>query len=317
MSNAISESGLTFEEHNDVTAALLAYWTSRDEARLAQEARGGVLDVGGRSGVTSGGHLDRVAQLLGRVCIAAGAPDTQVYYKAPKGDPVEGTSAAAGFILPGWFRPTKQWDVVVHHGSGDNRVPIAVIELKSQNGPSYSSNSNNRAEEALGNALDLASAKREGLIPGDPWTGYVFVIEDDVISSETRGRNDRGFYRKAEIFNDWSYVSRVQHLCEMLVREGLYNASWGVATRRPSCPGTANKPNRCPQLRKGISPHQHQFSWRDMDSGVSGYAQFVGQLRQHIASYYPESTNTALTSTTNPALSPRRAKGVPDPERLA
>jgi hypothetical protein len=62
---------MTPEQERDVETALLAYWTSRDEAAAAQLARG-AKDVGGRQHVTSGGHLDRVAQLIARICIAAG-----------------------------------------------------------------------------------------------------------------------------------------------------------------------------------------------------------------------------------------------------
>jgi hypothetical protein len=57
--------GMTPEQFEAVNTALFAYWTSREDARLAQIAKG-TTDVGGRLGVTAGGHLDRVAQLLGR-----------------------------------------------------------------------------------------------------------------------------------------------------------------------------------------------------------------------------------------------------------
>ncbi len=120
----------------------------------------GTTDVGGRLGVTAGGHLDRVAQLLGRICIAVGAPKSEVYYNAPKDDPQKKPGRAIGYTLPGYFRPTKQWDCVVYFDG----KPIVIIELKSQNGPSYGNNANNRAEEALGNALDLQRAMSEGLI---------------------------------------------------------------------------------------------------------------------------------------------------------
>lgn len=255
---------MTPEQKIDVSTALLAYWTSRDEAAAAQAAKG-VVDVGGRAGVTSGGHLDRVAQLLGRICIAAGAPASQVYYKAPADDPLKRTGSAVGFTLPGWFRPTKQWDLVVHHGDGANRMPIAIVELKSQNGPSFGNNANNRAEEAIGNALDLARAKSEGLIPGDPWTGYAFVIEDDANSRLARGKNDRGMYPRAPLFADWSYISRVQHLCQRLLDEGLYDAAWAVTTSRPPA-----------------------FSWHELDENVSGYVRFITGLTAAIEKYYPD-----------------------------
>jgi len=49
--------------------------------------------------------------------------------------------------LPGWFRAEKKWDlVIVHEGE-----LLAAIEFKSQIGPSFGNNFNNRTEEAIGN----------------------------------------------------------------------------------------------------------------------------------------------------------------------
>ena len=60
--------------------------------------------------------------------------------------------------LPGYFRPTKLWDLVVIY---EGRL-VAAIELKSQVGPSFGNNFNNRTEEAIGTAHDFWTAYREG-----------------------------------------------------------------------------------------------------------------------------------------------------------
>jgi hypothetical protein len=250
---------LTPEQEKDVTTALLAFWTSQDEAARAQAARG-VVDVGGRAGVTSGGHLDRVAQLLGRMCIEAGAPVDQVYYKYPTDDPNRRAGASIGFTLPGYFRPTKQWDLVAYH----ENTPIVAVELKSQKGPSYGNNANNRAEEALGNAMDFRRAQKAGLIPGDPWIGYVFVIQDDTKSRLARGTQDRGRFPKDPIFEGWSYVERVRRLSQRLVEEGHYDSAWAVATGAPP-----------------------DFSWDELDADASGYVQFLTGMTAAIGKHYP------------------------------
>ena len=59
--------------------------------------------------------------------------------------------------LPGFFRPTKEWDLLVVK----DRMLIAAIEAKSQVGPSFGNNFNNRTEEAMGSSLDLWTAFRE------------------------------------------------------------------------------------------------------------------------------------------------------------
>ncbi|GAA2627213.1 hypothetical protein Adu01nite_58970 [Paractinoplanes durhamensis] len=120
---------MTPDQENDVHDALLAYWTSRAHAKDQQTIRG-ITDVGERAGVTSGTHLDRVAQLLAEVCVAAGAPRHAVHYRVPETDPYWRKNSTDGYTLPGYYRPTKQWDVVVYHLN----APIVAIELKSQTG---------------------------------------------------------------------------------------------------------------------------------------------------------------------------------------
>lgn len=72
--------------------------------------------------------------------------------------------------LPGYYRPTKKWDIVVVSAQ---RL-IAAIELKSQVGPSFGNNFNNRIEEAIGNAVDVWRAYEEGTFGSvRPWLGYV------------------------------------------------------------------------------------------------------------------------------------------------
>jgi hypothetical protein len=116
------------QQEQHVETALLAYWTARDEAARAQAARGR-LDVGARQTVTSGGHLDRVAQLLARVCMASGAPADRVFYKMPKDDPNYRNRRSSGFTLPGYFRPTKAWDVVVHDHSDGFELVGEILDL--------------------------------------------------------------------------------------------------------------------------------------------------------------------------------------------
>ena len=78
-------------------------------------------------------------------------------------------------ILPGYYRATKEWDMVILPGG---RL-AAVIELKSM-ASSFGNNLNNRAEEALGSALDIWVAYRENAFgaTGQPWLGYLLLLAD-------------------------------------------------------------------------------------------------------------------------------------------
>lgn len=56
--------------------------------------------------------------------------------------------------LPGFFRPTKKWDLlVVREGQ-----LLVALEAKSQTGPSFGNNFNNRTEEAIGTGTTLLAA---------------------------------------------------------------------------------------------------------------------------------------------------------------
>jgi type II restriction enzyme len=68
------------------------------------------------------------------------------------------------------------WDLLVIH---EGRL-VAAIELKSQVGPSFGNNFNNRAEEAIGTAHDLWTAYREGAFGKQPrpFVGWLMLVED-------------------------------------------------------------------------------------------------------------------------------------------
>jgi hypothetical protein len=56
--------------------------------------------------------------------------------------------------IPGYFRSEKKWDLLVVTKSGGMNRLVLAIELKSMAG-STGKNLNNRAEEIIGNAVDL------------------------------------------------------------------------------------------------------------------------------------------------------------------
>lgn len=150
--------------------AVRAFWRVRARQARAQGGRTGTKDTGNRSAVTGGQHADGFVQLIGNVLVQAGLPRTAVHVVKRQR------------VLPGYFRPSKDWDVVV---KVDNDL-IAVVELKSQVG-SFGNNFNNRVEEAIGNATDFWTAYREGSYAPSvrPWLGYLMLLE----STRARSRH--------------------------------------------------------------------------------------------------------------------------------
>ena len=126
--------------------------------------------------------------------------------------------------LPGYFRPEKKWDLIV---VADDQL-VAAMEFKSQAGPSFGNNFNNRTEEAIGSATDVWTAYREGrlgkLAGFKPLLGYFFLLEDcekvhrPVSSEEPHFKVDPGF-------NGASYAKRYEILCKRLVLERLYDVA--------------------------------------------------------------------------------------------
>jgi hypothetical protein len=129
--------------------------------------------------------------------------------------------------LPGFYRPTKNWDLVVIEGD----VLVAAIELKSQVG-SVGNNFNNRTEEAIGNAIDLRRAYEAGLLGRvPPWLGYVFVLEESPQSNNPVRITSTPF-NTDRVFTRTSYSDRYNVLCRRLVSDGLYDAACFVTSSR-------------------------------------------------------------------------------------
>lgn len=123
--------------------------------------------------------------------------------------------------LPGFFRPTKDWDLVVTYKG----ILVAAIELKALGGPSFGNNYNNRVEEALGNAVDVSHANLASLVgPEKPWLGYFFVMEDHPRSACPAQNPRTKTFRVDPRWVNRSYQQRFVVTGERLLDEGLYDA---------------------------------------------------------------------------------------------
>ncbi len=131
--------------------------------------------------------------------------------------------------LPGFFRPTKEWDLLVVK----NGTLIAAIEAKSQVGPSFGNNFNNRTEEAMGSALDLWTAYREGafLSSPQPFLGYFFMLEN-CPASNTPVRVKEPHFKVFREFVSASYMKRYELFCRKLVMERHYSSAAFITSNR-------------------------------------------------------------------------------------
>lgn len=203
--------------------AVQAFWAGRDDA-LQRQIDTGKVDAGTRGAVTSGSHMGAIEALIVDVLEEAGLDRLDVKTKV-------------GIELPGYFRPEKRWDLlVVSRGQ-----LVTAIEFKSQVGPSFGNNYNNRVEEAIGNATDIWTAFREGRLgPSRPFLGYFFLLEDTArVHTPVRARQP--YFPIDPAFGDASYAQRYSILCQRLVLERLYDATClALATRET--PSTVSHP---------------------------------------------------------------------------
>ena len=168
-------------------------------------------DTGLRGAVTAGKNMDGFISLAKALVCANGLEQASVFERGQV------------LTLPGFFRPTKLWDMlVIYRGQ-----LVAALEFKSQSGPSFGNNFNNRTEEAIGSAHDLWTAYREGALgtgASRPFLGWLMLLED-CDASRARVKNVEPNFPVFPEFKGASYARRYDILCRKLIQEGLYDAA--------------------------------------------------------------------------------------------
>jgi len=227
--------------------AVQAFWGSREMARKKQVEMG-KADQGERAGVTAGKNMDGFRSIIVDVVRNNGLEDGDIMFQRKV------------ITLPGFFRPTKQWDMLVMYKD----QLVAVLEFKSQVGPSFGNNFNNRAEEAIGSAHDFWVAYREGAFgknAAKPFIGW-FILLEDAPESRSPVREVSPHFPLFPEFNSTSYAERYNILCRKLVQEQLYTAAAIVLSPR------SNGKNG---------------SYSELDE-LTGVKTFVTRLAGHVAS---------------------------------
>lgn len=210
-----------------VSLAVTSFWGTRAGSRT-NKPQGGTRDA-----VVGGKNMDGFVDLVRRVVIHCGMPSESVQTRKSQ------------LVLPGFFRATKNWDVLVIH----ERRLLGVFEFKSQVG-SFGNNFNNRSEEVIGSAADLWVAHHHGAYsdgpkrsrsgvselapallnpsfmtdPRPPFLAWLMLLEESDASLASV-RCDSPHYQVFEEFRGASYARRYQILCERLMERQLYSAA--------------------------------------------------------------------------------------------
>lgn len=196
--------------------AVQAFWGNREVARQKQ-IESGKADQGERAGVTAGKNMDGFLALVLDIVRANGLAHAQIHQQR------------SVLTLPGYFRPTKLWDLLVTH-KGEL---IVAIELKSQVGPSFGNNFNNRTEEAIGTAHDLWTAYREEAFGKQPrpFVGWLMLVED-APESRSPVKDRSPHFPLFKEFRGASYLDRYDLLCQRLTQEQLYTTAALITSPR-------------------------------------------------------------------------------------
>lgn len=188
--------------------AVQSFWDARAHQQQKQ-VDAGKIDAGTRGAVTGGSQMGALETLLTDVLLSAGLASDHI-------------RARTALELPGYYRPEKKWDLLV---VVEGQLLLAV-EFKSQVGPSFGNNFNNRTEEAIGNAEDIWTAYREGRFGKyrPPFLGYFFLLED-CPRVHAPVKNTEPYFAVDPVFKGASYAKRYEVLCERLVLERKYSAT--------------------------------------------------------------------------------------------
>jgi len=196
--------------------AVKAFWGNRATA-FSKQLELGRADQGERAGVTAGKNMDGFITLIQDLVRANGLTDAHMMM------------GRRVLSLPGFFRPTKLWDLLIIN---DGRL-VAALELKSQVGPSFGNNFNNRTEEAIGTSVDLWTAFREGAF-GEaprPFVAWLMLVED-APASRSPVRDTSPHFPLFPDFRSASYLDRYNILCRKLTQERLYTTATILASPR-------------------------------------------------------------------------------------
>lgn len=193
----------------NIQQAVRQFWTAQSLQKGRQGSKTGQKDYGRRSAVTGGKQMDGFVELLKKLLIESGVPAEFIF------------DQRRSLHLPGYFRPTKQWDVVIVYKD----LLVAAVELKSHVG-SFGNNANNRAEEAIGSGTDYRVAVREGAFgrAARAWLGYFMLLEEAPEVHRPTASREPHFAVFPE-FKGASYAKRYEILCEKLIRENIYNSA--------------------------------------------------------------------------------------------
>lgn len=253
--------------------AIRHWWASKKSA-TPKNAQGGARDAN-----LHGKTMDGFALAIRDFLIGLNVKSEHIF--------AGGHLSTSPSILPSYFRPSKNWDLIVlansrfHSAKGDEGEPVlyAATEFKSQD-KSIGNNQNNRLEESLGNATDFwATYQHDGFLRQlpRPWLGYLFVGKYDPASDGKAVKIKQPHFEamppfrltdsaQRESYDGPSYAERYKIFMKQCVGSRLYDAAAFIVTDETIASKKVNHRVPLPEF---------------------GAANFLRSLKAQILAHYP------------------------------
>ncbi|MGO4300402.1 PaeR7I family type II restriction endonuclease [Leifsonia sp. RAF41] len=193
---------------SDIEPLLVNWWAERGASSARLDAAGL-----GNSGANARNarHMQSIAAFVRQMFIDAGLEESEVTLDR---------------VIPGYYRRSKNWDVVaIHKGH-----LVGVVELKSQE-KSPSNNANNRIEEAIGSAHDALAVQEisEAFGKLGVWAAWGMTFNRDCEPVRRNTPKSHNFPLDLA-FVPFTYARQYSIAIERMVARNVYQAGWMVET---------------------------------------------------------------------------------------
>jgi hypothetical protein len=165
-------------------------------------------------GTVNAKHMQSIAMFVRQMFVDAGLSEADVTVDS---------------IVPGYYRRSKNWDVVATHKGH----LVGVVELKSQ-ASSPGNNANNRIEEAIGSAIDAKAVQELTGAFGNlgVWAAWSMTFNRDCESGKPI-RREKGRLRfplNDSAFDNMTYATQYATAVERFIAQKVYDAGWMLMT---------------------------------------------------------------------------------------
>ncbi|RTL67436.1 MAG: hypothetical protein EKK42_13885 [Pseudonocardiaceae bacterium] len=196
----------------DVLPLLVNWWAAKNNA-VAKQAEQGRSGYGAQA--RDAAHMKSISHFVKQMFIDAGLNEAEVTVDS---------------VVPGYFRRSKNWDVVAMH---KGRL-VGVVELKSQ-ATSPGNNANNRIEEAIGSSVDMKTVQEMTADFGSlgVWSAWCMTFARDCetgnpIQAPAKSRVRVPLTDPA--FANMTYSTQYGKAIERFISQKVYDAGWMLTT---------------------------------------------------------------------------------------